>query len=402
MKCSMVVALVLAACAGNEAGNLRATKNGDLSNPAVRGSPVDEVRGACGDGKASDGVTSLARHPYIQHVTSRSAVVGWSTTKPDGEHAIVTLPDGATVATVMAREERDAITEAGRYQMWASIDGLEPDTIYCYSVANGAPMTVRTGFRTAPAPDSTRTIGILAFGDSGSGSTDQASLFTRMFEFPYQLIIHTGDMAYDDGTIGQFEANVFGVYSELFRNVPVFPVPGNHEYNTQGGAPFRSVFALPGDSGERWYSYDWGRVHFAALDTQADIATQARWLDRDLAMAQQPWKIVYMHKPPYSSGSRGSDVDLRRALAPVLEKHRVQLVLAGHDHDYERTKPQNGVTYVVTGGGGKGTRDVGTSSFTAFSDEVIHFVYLEVGVDQLVLHAIDAMGTEFDSVVIAR
>jgi hypothetical protein len=109
-----------------------------------------------------------------------------------------------------------------------------------------------------------------------------------------------------------------------------------------------------------------------------------------------------MHRPPYSSGVHGSDTGLRAKLAPVLEKHHVQLVLAGHDHDYERMKPQNGVSYVVTGGGGVGTRSVGTSSFTAFSSEVIHFVYVEVGADELVLHAIDATGQEFDSMVVPR
>ena len=83
-------------------------------------------------------------------------------------------------------------------------------------------------------------------------------------------------------------------------------------------------------------------------------------------------------------------------------RYGVQLVLAGHDHDYERMKPQNGVAYVVTGGGGIGTRSVGTSSFTDFAEDVIHFAYVEVGVDELVLHAIDATGREFDSMVVAR
>jgi hypothetical protein len=86
----------------------------------------------------------------------------------------------------------------------------------------------------------------------------------------------------------------------------------------------------------------------------------------------------------------------------LLEKYGVQLVLAGHDHDYERIEPQNGTTFVVTGGGGVGTRNVGSTSFTALSEDVNHFVYVEVGVDEAVLHAIDASGREFDSTVIPR
>jgi hypothetical protein len=168
------------------------------------------------------------------------------------------------------------------------------------------------------------------------------------------------------------------------------------------GAPFRGVFALPGDNGEKWYSYDWGRIHFVALDTEASYATQAAWLDGDLAATALPWKVVYFHRPPYSSGQHGSDTSLRRAFAPVFEKHRVQLVLAGHDHNYERMVPQRGVQYVVTGGGGVGTRPVGTSSFTVFSEDVIHFVHVEAGIDEMVLHAIDGRGTEFDAVRIPR
>ena len=86
----------------------------------------------------------------------------------------------------------------------------------------------------------------------------------------------------------------------------------------------------------------------------------------------------------------------------MLKRHGVQLVLAGHDHNYERMIPQDGTAYVVTGGGGIGTRAVGTSSFTALSDDVIHFVYGEVTGDEMVLHAIDATGREFDSMVIPR
>jgi 3',5'-cyclic AMP phosphodiesterase CpdA len=143
-------------------------------------------------------------------------------------------------------------------------------------------------------------------------------------------------------------------------------------------------------------------VHFVALDTEADYKTQMTWLDADLEANQQPWKVIYMHRPPYSSGDHGSDTGLRNQLAPVVKRHGVQLVLAGHDHDYERILPQDGTTYVVTGGGGRGTYSVGKSSFTAFSDDVIHFVMGEVGPEEMTLHAIDATGREFDSVVIPR
>jgi acid phosphatase type 7 len=391
------------ACQSNESGRLSAVAGG-TATPAQRGSPVEALHAAC-DGGASAGVADgvLERQPYLQQVTASSAMVGWVMRRSDGGRVEIASADRRTIATVDGELQASSLRATSEQQWWARLDGLAPDTVYCYTVwAGGEQLTAPTGFRTAPAPDDPRAIRFLAFGDSGGGGADQHALRDQMYTVPYDLIVHTGDLAYDSGTITAFDDNVFGVYADLLRSIPLFPAAGNHEYDTMQGAPFREVFALPGNSGEKWYSFDWGRVHFAALDTEADYKTQAAWLDDDLAASALPWKVVYLHKPPYSSGTHGSDTALRAALAPVLQRHGVQLVLAGHDHNYERMTPQQGVTYVVTGGGGVGTRSVGRSSFTAFSEDVIHFVYAEVTVDELILHAIDGMGVEFDSVAISR
>jgi hypothetical protein len=404
--CLFACAVVGCGSGGSESNKLAATAFGDTSHPATRGSPIDALQEACGsiDGLLGD-TSMIARRPYLQLVTTSSASFGWVTNNPSNQMVEVTTPDGERVMVAAGVSEDGAVRTAGEKQMWSSTTtALVPDTIYCYRVlASDQPVTERLGFRTAPTADSTRTIGVLAFGDSGGGGNDQFALRDQMGDVPFEVAIHTGDLAYDNGTIDQIEDTVFAVYGDLFAHIPFFPAAGNHDYETMQGAPFRDVFKLPQTgTDEKWYSYDWGRIHFAALDTEADYATQARWLDADLAASPLPWKIVYLHRPPYSSGEHGSDLPLRNALAPILEKHHVQLLLAGHDHDYERMTPQRGVEYVVTGGGGRGTRPVGNSGFTAFAEEVIHYVYLEVGVDQLTLHAIDGIGVEFDSVVIAR
>ena len=186
----------------------------------------------------------------------------------------------------------------------------------------------------------------------------------------------------------------------------MFPASGNHEYGTEDAAPFREAFVLPEngapDGVERWYSYDWGDVHLVALDSERVGAAQAAWLDADLDATRLPWTIVYFHRPPFSSGDHGSDDNVRRWFVPLFVKHHVPLVLTAHDHDYERTKPIDGVTYVVSGGGGRGTRAVGQSAFTAFAESVCHFVYVEVVDQTLTLHAIDGVGQEFDSVLLSR
>ncbi len=399
------VTLVGTAACGNVSGNIASTKTGDVSRPAERGSPVEAIRAACGgNGEATTyGAPALKRQPYLQQVTASSAMLGWVTTDPGSAKVTITKPDGSMLATAEAAVEDYALRSAGENQVWSTLPTLEPGTVYCYQIGDeNQPITNRTGFRTAPGPDSTEPVRFLAFGDSGGGGADQYALLEQMYTVPYDIMIHTGDVAYDDGTIDQFEDNVFGVYADLFRHIPFMPASGNHDYRTLQGAPFRDVFNLPGDSGEKWYSYDWGPVHFVALDTEADYRTQIEWLDRDLEANKLPWKIIYMHKPPYSSGMHGSDTTLRTLLAPVLKRHGVQLVLAGHDHNYERIKPQDGTAYVVTGGGGVGTRSVGTSSFTDLSEDVIHVIYGAVGPDEMVLHAIDATGREFDSMVIPR
>lgn len=400
------VAMMFAAgaCDQNQSGNVGSTKLGDTSHPATRGSPLEELRTACGaDGAMFAAQTTVTRVPYLQQVTTSSAMIGWVTTTPEGQSIEITRPEGKVVTASDVLPDLTG-APAGKQQLWSLAESLEPDTIYCYRVMDaGQPLTERIGFRTAPTADSDRTIGVLALGDSGAGSSDQYSLLGQMEEVPYQLMIHTGDLAYESGTLSQIEHNVFDVYNDLFRHIPFYPASGNHDYSTASGAPFRSVFALPENGNdEKWYSYDWGRIHFVALDTESDYETQAAWLDADLAASSLPWKVVYLHRPPYSSGNHGSDTRLRKLLAPILESRHVQLLLSGHDHHYERMTPLGGVQYIVTGGGGRGTYSTGSSSFTAFSESVIHYVYLEVGRDEAVLHAIDAEGTEFDSVVVLR
>jgi len=392
----------LVAC-GNVPGHVATTKVGDTSHTAERRSPIEELRAACGDGATTIyGAAALQRQPYLQQVTMTAAKVGW-VSKDRDERVTITNPDGSMVGEMPGVVEKTAARGDGELQIWSSVAALRPNTVYCYQLTNGTEaLNQRSGFRTAPSPDNDQPVRFLAFGDSGGGGSDQYALADQMYTVHYDLIIHTGDLAYDDGTIGQYEDNVFGVYGGLFRNIPFFPSAGNHDYRTMKGAPFREVFNLPGDNGEKWYSYDYGRVHFVALDTESDYSKQMKWLEEDLAATKLPWKVIYMHRPPYSSGAHGSDTTLRNKLAPVLQRYGVQLVLAGHDHDYERMKPQNGVTYVVTGGGGVGTKSVGTSRFTAFSEDVIHFVYVEVGGDELTLHAIDATGREFDSMTVPR
>lgn len=291
--------------------------------------------------------------------------------------------------------------------MIAQLDGLRPSTLYCYALFDKGQLLVEpTGMRTAPAPSSGAPTRFIAWGDSGDGSPRQLALLGQMRTVPFDLMLVLGDVAYETGKRAELEENFFGVYLGLTRSFPVYPVAGNHDYDTENAAPLLEAFVLPDNAGpeerERYYSFDWGDVHFVGLDTQRIGLTQARWLDADLAATDRKWTVVFAHKPPWSSGEHGANLEFQYLFVPILDKHRVPLMLAGHDHDYERLQPIGHTQYVVSGGGGRETRSILPSSLSAHAQAVIHFLYVTVDSSRLVVHAIDGTGREFDSVQIER
>jgi acid phosphatase type 7 len=406
LRPALTLAAALAAAAGcttNQSGDFAASKTGDLSHPlAERRAPDEELRAACGDGAPLSGFElDLARTPYLQQLGASGTRVLW-TGQSALPRSVRVGPAGGSemlASGVLATAEvDDAAPAGGMAEYEAVIAGLQPDSIYCYSLFHDEqPILAPAGFRTAPAAGSGVKVSFAAFGDSGAGGADQMAVLDQLGTVPFRLMIHTGDIAYESGTLAQYEDRYFAVYADLLRSFAMFPAIGNHD----DGSVFQQVFDLPlAERGHNWYSFDHGDVHFVALDTNEIGAEQAAWLDDDLTANQLPWVVVYGHHPPYSSGEHGSTTAFRQQFGPILERHRVDLVLSGHDHDYERVAPQNGVHYVVTGGGGRGTRPVGTSDFTDFSEAVLHFLYVEVEGDQLLLHAIDGEGTEFDQLLI--
>jgi len=394
----------LTGCETNRSGDLESRGAGDLSHALTsRSSALLELGLAC-DLRApeSGAATSLQRRPYLQRVTDRSAQVVWTT---DGSAAsgtvVVASPAGVAVASATAVPDPSARLPKGGRQWISSLSGLEPDTIYCYELQVDGGLARRGALRTAPSAGSARPVRFVALGDSGYGGADQQAVFAQMKTVPFDFIVHLGDIAYEGGTRSELERFFFSVYADALEDFAVFPASGNHEYESEDAAPFREAFVLPEngapDGVERWYSYDYGDVHFVVLDTERVGAAQAAWLDADLEANRRPWTIVYFHRPAFSSGEHGGDRNIQRQFGTVLARHHVPLVLSGHDHDYERTKAVDGVTYFVSGGGGRGTRPVGRSSFTAFSEAVCHFLYVTATKEELTVHAIDGTGQEFDS-----
>jgi hypothetical protein len=157
--------------------------------------------------------------------------------------------------------------------------------------------------------------------------------------------------------------------------------------------------------GDRYYTFTRGSVRFVVLDSNRFDPEQARWAEDTLARATEPWKIVYFHHPLYSDGRRhGSDVELRVAIEPLLLNAGVRVVFNGHEHFYERTKPQKGITYFIAGSGGQLRRGgVAPTAMTgaAFDDDQA-FMLVEVGAERLYFQTISRTGVTVDSGAIDR
>ena len=401
-------------CIYNELGRTRAEHTGDLSlGPAPRGAQLARFAAACGAAATPPLAPHgpIHRHPYLQKVTARSATVLWTGAPleaPAVRYWLARAP--AAAQTVAAAVNASAPLDGGR-QYAAELGRLTPGQVVCYQLRDGGrPLAGPFGFAAAPEPAAAGAapIRIAALGDMGWRSSDQDAVRAQLGDVEFDLALMAGDIAYPSGRLSEYEENVFPVYGPLMASAPFFAASGNHDYLTDDGGPFRQVFALPENGGaagrERWYSTDWGDLHLVVLDTEKVGEAQAAWLEADLtAAAGARWTIALFHKPPFSSGEIGPDQATRDSLVPILTRHHVALVITGHDHDYERREPVDGVSYLMTGGGGRGTRRITSrGKGSAFAEQVAHFVYLQVGPDEIRLWAIDGTGQTFDTARIPR
>ena len=336
------------------------------------------------------------REPYVQGVTATSAVIAWVSKEP-----------GAGVvkygkAPELGWEEVDRQT--GRRHAVAIAD-LEPGSTYHYRVEGVGESRLRGSFRTALANEDSG-FSFAVVGDSGSGGKGQRAVARLLELLKPELILHTGDVVYPDGEERHYNRRFFEPYRELIRDVPVFPVLGNHDVRKGNGTAFLENFHPPlGNPGstKRYYSFDWGDAHFVALDSElyyndkgSSAERQRVFLERDLISTRKRWKIAFLHRSPYGSSRHGGDEMVRYDLEPLFAKYGVDLVFAGHDHVYERTVPIRGVTYVVSGGGGRRLYPAGKGRLTACSRSAHHAVLGRVDGARLSLEAVEPAGTVFD------
>jgi 3',5'-cyclic AMP phosphodiesterase CpdA len=268
----------------------------------------------------------------------------------------------------------------------------------------------RTQTHAAVAPSVTLpkregSVRIAVFGDTGRGSKEQYELGRLMNAyrqgFDYDTVLMTGDNIYGTDKAADMKAKFEDVYRPLIdQGVKFYATLGNHDTSNQR---FYEFFNM---KGEEYYRFEKGNVAFYSLNSNYMDKRQMDWLIAKLAADANKWKIAFFHHPPFSSGGRhGSDEKMREALHPLFVKHGVDVVFTGHDHFYERIKPQDGITYFVAGAGGKiRSGDVKKNSpLTAKAfDKDLSFMLIEIHKDEMHFQAISRKGETVDSGMIKR
>lgn len=307
---------------------------------------------------------TVDRGPYLNIGTSSSMIVKWRTTQAtDSKVYFGTAP--GNLNQIITKPEFTANHEV-------KLTGLNPSTIYYYAIGcTGTTLTAQsntTYFKTSPIQGTKGHYKFWAIGDAGMGDDNQRNARTGMMNYISNSHIDgwiwLGDNAYDNGYDSQYQSNVFSnnTYENELKRYVVWPAPGNHDYNNHipfsPSPAYYDIFTLPtaAEAGglasgtEKYYSYNYGNIHFIVLDSYDEgrntTDPMAQWLVNDLATNNQPWIIAYWHHPPYTKGSHNSDnsnfldgelVDIRQNIIPIIENGGVDLVLNGHSHSYERS-----------------------------------------------------------------
>jgi hypothetical protein len=239
-------------------------------------------------------------------------------------------------------------------------------------------------------------------GDFGTGDEDQLEVASALRRWvrhrPIDALVTTGDNIYEEGHPEDFPEAWHQPYGWVDRaDMPVLAALGNHDLETNGGAPVMRLFDLPG----RWYAHRIGPVEFFVLDGNVPHAPrQAEFLADALRRSSAPWRVAVFHQPAYSCSDHGSTPAIQETWVPLLQAGDVDVVFSGHDHNYQRFPPIRGMVFIVTGGGGArldGVDDCppGTPGPVAELDDRHHFLYVRARRDSFRIEAIAVPGSDF-------
>lgn len=312
----------------------------------------------------------ITRGPYLQMSTPTSMMIRWRT-----DVAVASkINFGLTQSTLNSSKSEDS----QKTEHIITVDNLKPNTKYFYGITSGNTV-LQAGtdnfFMTNPPVGTEQKVTIWALGDMGMGTEGQKRVYQQYLNYTAKthtdLWLLLGDNAYAQGMDGEFQQRFFEYYQvdRIMKQTVLFPSPGNHDYSPTANnyriedplSAYFNIFSVPtkGEAGgvpsesKAYYSYDYANIHFISLDSYgredmdkrlfSQDSNQMKWLEKDLKANKQKWTIAFWHHPPYTMGSHNSDTEdelrlLREGVVPLLEKYKVDLVLNGHSHTYERSQ----------------------------------------------------------------
>lgn len=316
----------------------------------------------------------ITRGPYLQLLASTSTSIRFRTDIEDKPSVLI----GKSPTSLTKTVKQSISTKEHELK----IDSLTSNTRYYYKIVT-ATQTLGDStyyFQTAPAKGAKSKVSFWSTGDMYPGQLqlDAYEGFKKFIGNKYtNLYLTVGDNVYAGANDNDFQNNFFQVYQNgpILKQSGLFPSTGNHDYDVTSReqddpriAYFQN-FTLPkngelngiASNHEAYYSFDFGNIHFICLDSHAwgrdgkrlwdGPSDQLAWLKKDLAANKQDWTVVYFHYALYTKGSYDSDSNtgfnlplftLRNLLVPIFDEYQVDLVLTGHSHIYERSKPMKG------------------------------------------------------------
>jgi predicted phosphodiesterase len=275
-----------------------------------------------------------------------------------------------------------------------------PTALLCFVLAGSSMLAQQT----ITLPNKPDTVKFLAIGDNGTGDKGEYEVATQMSQarqnFAFDFVIMLGDNMYGSQKAQDFVAKFEQPYKALLDSgIKFYAALGNHDNQ-------ENRFYKPWNmNGERYYTYTKKNVRFFVLDSDYLDRPQLDWLENELKKSSDDWKVVYFHHPLYSSGGRhGSEVDLRVILEPLFLKYGVNAVFSGHDHIYERIKPQKGIYYFVSGSAGQLRRgDLKRSELTELGfDQDQSFMLVEIDKDAMAIQVLSRTGKTVDTATLPR
>lgn len=334
---------------------------------------------------ASGATTALAAppsfviHPYLQHLSPAEVTVRFE--------LATDAPASVEVRSGNAPASRIESSSARFHSV--TLRGLQPATSYTYSVRSGDLTSDAATFTTAHH-DPDRSFSFVLYGDSRSGSTPHGAVARAIEASASDFLVGTGDVVVTGGDRNAW-LEFFAIEQRLLSDRCLFSAIGNHEltFPLKSRGPWIDYFAVDrNDRSTSWFSFRWGNTRFLVLDAMGRWNdSQAEWLRAELTKADtEPGiahRFVVMHHSPFSSGPHGPNRPFIEAgMVDELVRHKVELVMAGHDHIYERGEAR-GIKYIISGGAGAPLYAYKRGSGSLAGVSAYHFVDMHVDGDQV-------------------